>query len=72
VAELSDGQTSKTLIPNVHNMEGLSRIDSAGFSDKRNYVGVFGVDCMLNFIFEKGQRFSFILVMDEEQLSDTA
>ena len=51
VAEVSDSQISKTLIPNVYNVEGVSRIDSAGFNDKRNHVGVFSVNCMLNFIF---------------------
>jgi hypothetical protein len=50
-AEVSDLQTSKTLIPNVYNVDNVTRIDTAGFKDKRNHVGVFSVNCMLNFIF---------------------
>lgn len=67
-AEVNDTHLSKTLIPNVYNLGEVTRIDTAGFKDNRNHVGVFSVNCMLNFIFEKGQRYSFMLVINRDRL----
>jgi hypothetical protein len=55
----------KTGTSNVNNE---TRIDTAGFKDKRSHVGVFSVNCMLNFIFEKGQNYKFVLVVSRDQL----
>jgi len=40
----------------------------AGFLDKRNYKGVYGVSYFLKSVFEKVKRAKFILVLDETSL----
>ena len=40
----------------------------AGFMDKRNYVGVYGVSYFLKSVFEKVGQAKFIIVIDEENL----
>jgi hypothetical protein len=62
---MSDGHTSKTLIPNVYNVGEVTRIDTAGFKHR---VDVFSASCMLNFIFERGHQYSFLLVIDRDRL----
>ena len=66
---MSANIASKTLIFNIADMsEGVSIIDTAGFKDKRNYIGVFSVNCMLKMLFESGKQFKFVLVMNKEQI----
>jgi len=49
---MSANITSKTLIYNIVKVkEQTCMIDTAGFKDKRNYVGVFSVNCMIKMIF---------------------
>jgi ribosome biogenesis GTPase A len=68
-AEVSASAISKTLIPNVLKInEDTCMIDTAGFRDKRNHIGVFSVNYMIKVIFEKGQLFSFILVISKDQI----
>ena len=68
-AQMSANIASKTLIFNIADMsEGVSIIDTAGFKDKRNYIGVFSVNCMLKMLFESGKQFKFVLVMNKEQI----
>ena len=37
----------------------------AGFMDKRNYVGVYGVSYFLKSVFEKVNQAKFVIVIDE-------
>jgi hypothetical protein len=41
----------------------------AGFLDKRNYIGVYGVSYFLKSVFEKVNQVKFIIVIDEENLT---
>jgi len=41
----------------------------AGFLDKRNYIGVYGVSYFLKSVFEKVNEVKFIIVIDEENLT---
>lgn len=53
-AEESNGLTSKTLIPNIGELDKeTSLIDMAGFADNRNYIGVMGVSYFLKSVFEQ-------------------
>jgi hypothetical protein len=67
---LSASALSKTLIPNIiKKTEDLCFIDTAGFKDKRNHIGVFSVAYMLKMIFETGKNFKFIIVVSVDQLN---
>jgi hypothetical protein len=44
-------------------------IDTAGFKDKRNHIGVFSVNYMLKLIFQTGKEFKFILVISVDHIN---
>ena len=69
IAEMSPEANSKTLIANVRvTDENTCIIDTAGFRDRRNHIGVFCVNFMLKVIFEKGKNFKFIIVISRSQI----
>jgi len=71
-AEIKESIVSVTLAPNIHEYskeEKISLIDMAGYQDKRNYVGVYGVSYFLKSVFEKVKHVKFVIVIDEENLA---
>ena len=68
---MGSGFVSVTLAPNVYPQykPGISLVDMAGFEDQRDYVGVIGVSYFLNSIFSKARKVKFLIVLDEENLT---
>jgi predicted GTPase len=50
-AEVTGGITSCTLVPNIRKYKDCHLIDTAGYKDRRNYVGTIGVSYSLKVIF---------------------
>ena len=68
-ATISASALSETLIPNIYKIsDELCYIDTAGFKDKRNHVGVFGVCYMLKMLFEAGTNFKFLIVVSKDHI----
>lgn len=71
-AKMGNCYSSETLIPNVcpeiREGLGVTLIDTAGYKDTRNYVGVLGVSYFLNCIFEKVRKVKFVITIEESAL----
>jgi len=68
-AKISASAISETMIPNIYKIsDDLCYIDTAGFKDKRNHVGVFGVCYMLKMLFEAGTNFKFLIVVSKDHI----
>lgn len=71
-AKMGNYYSSETLIPTVcpeiREGLGVTLIDTAGYKDTRNYVGVLGVSYFLNCIFEKVRKVKFVLTIEEAAL----
>jgi len=59
--------SSVTLAPNVYVdfEKDTSLIDTAGYEDKRDYVGVIGVSYFLKEVFERVRKVKFVIVITE-------
>ena len=72
MAVVGNSFASVTLAPNIYkNYEPkLSLVDMAGYEDTRDYVGVIGVSYFLKALFEKVRKVKFVIVFDENKLSE--
>ena len=62
---MTGGFTSCTLVPNIIDFENYHLLDTAGYEDKRNYIGTIGVAYALKAIFEVIKEVKFVIVLPE-------
>lgn len=67
-APVSDGMISVTLVANCITIGDTDYLDMAGFGDKRDYIGVYGVSYCLQRTIVQGKRIRFLITISEEAL----
>jgi hypothetical protein len=69
-AQMAPGQLSVTLVFNEEEYDKeTSLIDLAGWGDKRNYTGVYGVSYNMKAVFDTADEVKFLITFSRESIS---